>query len=214
LDKNKQIKSTPKYEKQADEYIKLLDDSKYSLEENMIRIYIVEGYVVYHFNQIQRDNTFLTQMILYFTLLQSSIILVGKKYNGKYSTLSLKDNKYYLFRGAKLPKDLLKLDRFIVFNEFLSTTYDRNTALGFALHGDLTDDLCTVLYEIIIDKKDFDNNPTILSFIQDISLHKSEKEVLLSSTTIFQYKEIHHNYQCNIVKLQFISNGYNKYDYI
>ena len=47
-----------------------------------------------------------------------------------------------------------------------------------------------MLYSLLIPKNEADINPNLMCFIEEISAHKREKEVLLSSSTIFKIQNI------------------------
>ena len=106
--------------------------------------------------------------------------------------------------------------RFLVFSEFLSTTYDIKTAKRFLNQGELKDDLVRVLFTLYIKKEIADQNPNLFCFKEEISYYLHEKALLISSSTIFQIQQVKklqsvEHYEFN---LHFISNGYNKYDFI
>lgn len=213
-----------------------------SLEEKLIYLYTCEGFLIYSVNCILREGSMLhSNLHLYFTLLQASIAIAAKKYNPEFSTQAIKtfdqQNYYVLYRGAKISKKILLEDtsnlqnsgsgRFVVYNEFLSTTHKVHVAQSFLKFGELKDDQVRVFYTILIPKSDADRNPNLMCFIEEISAHKSEFEVLLSSSTIFQIKDIKQNQIKEIrdddktytidhynVTLMFVSNGFNKYDFI
>ena len=147
------------------------------------------------------------------------------------------EKEYYkLYRGSTISEKIISADmeslseqgsgRFVVYNDFLSTTRDRKVAEGFLKMGDITGDLVRVFYSFLIPKSEADANPNLICFIEEISLYKNELEVLISSSTIFQIqkiekkkiKEVKNKITYNIdyyeVTLIFISNGFNKFDFI
>ncbi|CAF2637007.1 unnamed protein product [Rotaria sp. Silwood2] len=97
-----------------------------------------------------------------------------------------------VFRGQGLPKeDLEKITKskggLISFNNFLSTSTDREISLGFAKDALGTIDLVGVLFIMTID-------PTVSSTpfasIREVSYFKKEEEILFSMHTVFRFGEV------------------------
>jgi hypothetical protein len=77
----------------------------------------------------------------------------------------LKDNNnnHLLYRGAKIPLDIIKKDqensgkgqgRFLIFQEFLSATYSEKIAIGFTKSGILKEGCKRVLYRIQVNENE------------------------------------------------------------
>lgn len=210
------------YKKQANEYIKILKNKNKPLEYRLIRIYTEEGFIVYSINAVLRkDTTFHCHLFLYFLLLQASIGLVSEKENKHHLRKALKGNEYKLYRGARIPKKALlsgnslnkNLNRFLLFNEFMSSTYDKAVALRFLKMGKSNIDLYQVFYILNFKKEEVEKNRNLFCFVERISRF-NESEVLISSSSIFQIKKIQEKKSYLIIEMDFISNGSNKFDFL
>jgi len=230
-----QMKDKPNYIKEAEAYkIKLNEKSYNSLHEKIIYLYTLEGFLVYSVNSILRNGSMQNSFIhVYFILLQASIKFANKTINKeitKKALVTVEGKEYYkLYRGQKnsekfLIKDEAKLEkdkwgRFLVYQNFLSTSYDVKQAERF-LPKELKEGEARVLYTFLIPKIEFDeNNRNLMCFIEDCSAYKSEKEVLISSCSIFQIievkkKQTRNNLECWDVLSHFISNGFNQFDFV
>lgn len=228
FDKNN-TKVNSNYLNQAEYYIKYLDEtSNLSFEEKLINLYTQEGFLIYSINSMLRSQfAFKSELVLYFTLLQSSLNIVSKKFNHKLlskSKLIINGQEYYVFyRGAQISKTFLLEDkelvnknrgRFIVYDEFLSTTYDEKISDNFVFKDDLKPGNVRVKYRFLVKKIIADRIPNLFCFIQEISKFPTEKEVLLCSSTIFQIKNVEIKNDYYLVTSLFISNGFNKYDFL
>src|SRR5690606_29001326 len=98
------------------------------------------------------------------------------------------DKKFNLYRSCSLPIKIIKeyenkintnSGGFLIYNEFLPTTYDINVALRFVKN--LSDDKLPCLFEYSVPIK----GQIGCAFIEDYSAFKSEKEVLFTSACIF-----------------------------
>ena len=214
------IKYTPL--SQVKSYVdKLKEENGFTLPEKLIILYTMEGFLVYHINEKLRNNNFFTDVKLFFILLQASIVLVGDKYNQKNLIDPLIGDKIILYRGSKISTKVLEEDsqlypdgKIVIFNEFLSTTNDYDTGIRFMRFGDLKEGLSRVLYKITVDIDIYKRNPNLLASVNDISKYEHEKEVLFSSSSIFKMSKIEKESDYYIVTMEFISNGYNKFDFI
>jgi len=94
-------KTITNLKEQAKIYNDYLEKSDKSLEEKLIHIYTMEGFLVYSINSVLRNNNiFNSHLYLYFCLLQASIVISSKKYNPGISFNSLKTlngDEYYVF---------------------------------------------------------------------------------------------------------------------
>lgn len=229
------IKSST-YIKHAEIYIKKLTELKMPIEEKLIHLYTLEGFLVYTVNDILRRGSMLdSSMHLYFVLLQASIAIASKKFNPLISHQALytidRQQYYKLFRGAKISEKILLEDsknleqsgsgKFLVYHEFLSTSRDENVAKLFLHSSNPIEGEVRVFYSFLIPKKEAENN-NLMCFIETISAIKSEFEVLLCCSTIFQieniekksYKAAGLHYHYYDITLLFVSNGFNKFDFL
>lgn len=194
----------------------------------MISIYTFEGFLTYStYSFLKNNTTFNSNLLLYFVLIQASIARLSCKNNSLHLAKALNDQgTYILYRGSKISEKLLIEDslqtkknksRFLVYNEFLSATHEFNIAREILNERELKEDLVNVLY-ILKFIKEIEGNPNLFCFIENMSFHPEEKEVLISSCSIFQIQQIIQKQFNSIyyyeVTLQFISNGFNSYDFI
>ena len=104
-----------------------------------------------------------------------------------------------VYRGQELSKeDFERLMRttggLISFNNFLSTSEDREMALGFAVACTQGTDLVGIFFEMKIDPK---LSTTPFAFVGKSSFYEQEQEVLFSMHTVCRVGEIqviHHNF--------------------
>ena len=148
---------------------------KVNFIRTIIKIYTEEGFVYRRVNKVLRDKQydhFWKFKYYYFSLLYSLE-----------NVLKQKKTSECLFRGLKLgPEQLsfymnqIKENDMILFNEFMSTTSDKNIALNYAGSGGL-------LFEIEVS-----NEAAIrIANIEEYSVFSHEKEVLLSSGSILKF---------------------------
>jgi WD40 repeat protein len=140
----------------------------------IIKIYTEESFVYRRINKILREHDislFMNLKYYYFSLL----------YSLKVCRSSVHEKT--LFRGMKLRNQVLtnlysnlEQDQMLQFNEFLSTTYDRNIAEKYADKGK-----GSFLIEIHVPED------IIISSIENYSRFQHEKEVLLPSGSILQF---------------------------
>lgn len=106
----------------------------------------------------------------------------------------------------------------MVFNEFLSISYDINQLKEFLYWGNLKDVLVPVLYTFTINKDLADNILNIFSFIEDSSDLSQEKEVLLATSVIFKLQSVEKKFCFSNLRSYYdgsafyVSNGYNKFE--
>lgn len=99
---------------------------------------------------------------------------------------------FTVYRGQGLSKpDFEKLrklkDGLISFNNFLSTSTDRNISLGFAMSALERADTLGIIFRIFVDLR---VSSTPLASIGDVSYFQTEEEVLFSMHTIFRIDKI------------------------
>ena len=148
----------------------------------IIMIYTEEGFVYRTINKILRDkqyDEFWKMKYYYFSLLYS----LEKAYEEDKS-ITFES----LYRGMKLKEEQIKFykalkeGQMIMFNEFLSTTYNKDIALKYAKNLDeYVPGSC--LFEIKIPE----NENLRIALIEDHSQFKHENEVLLSSGSILKF---------------------------
>lgn len=103
------------------------------------------------------------------------------------------DKNFVVYRGQSMSKiDFEKLLQtkagFLSFNNFLSTSFQRNVSRKFAEDALKNLDAVGVLFKIEVDRR---NSATPFAFIDDFSYFAStEKEVLFSMNTIFRISSI------------------------
>ena len=143
-----------------------------NFKKNIIKIYTEYGFVYRRINKILRDKEFKAFWNLkyyYFSLLYSL-----KK------VLSQEATSRYLYRGLNLSSKQqeiylnLQFNDMLLFNEFMSTTFDKDVALKFAK---------SLLFEIEVSKEAAKR----ICEIWSCSVFPHEKEVLLSSGSILKY---------------------------
>lgn len=226
------------YKTKAEYYVQELSKKDSDFEEKIIFLYTVNGFLYLQINNILRNETLGESGIyLYFIFLQVSIKILALKYNNQIIKDNIKNierKEYYqLYRGTKYSKDLLfwiklKLEKkedyasFLIFNEFLSTSRDINIGMKFMKKQKCNEDTVRVLFTIDIQRDLADSIPNLMCCIEKISKFDYEKEVLFSSSSIFKTIKIEENKLeengCEIifyaVNLLFISNGFNKFDFL
>ena len=100
-----------------------------------------------------------------------------------------------LYRGQQMPSDelmILKKNQggLLTFNNFLSTTEDKNLATIFAGNSFLADDgMVAVLLEIYV-IGNFTDTPPFANITQISSFGESESEVLFSMNTVFRIENV------------------------
>ncbi|CAF1168229.1 unnamed protein product [Didymodactylos carnosus] len=93
----------------------------------------------------------------------------------------------------EIDKLITSQNQYISFNNFLSTSRDRDTALGFALSADVTENRQSVLFEI--EANTHLNNAKPFADISRLSCFQNEEEVLFMLGSVFQLTNINYNEQ-------------------
>ncbi len=224
LDKSKEVD----YTNLAEIYCKYLDEMEdFTFEEKIVFLYTLEGFLANSINDQLKDlESFNSKLFLYYILLQASISIVSKKYNKMHAsncTQNVDGQDYYvLYRGAIISENLILEEKeltdmnkaYKLYDEFLSTSYDETIAMSFISSDDLKQGEVAVKYKYLVKKEIADQIPNLMCFLEDISNHSNEKEVLLSSSTIFKIQNITKHGFFYEVTLIFLSNGYNDFDFI
>jgi tetratricopeptide (TPR) repeat protein len=102
------------------------------------------------------------------------------------------DEKFTVYRGQGLSKeDFVKMTKtkggLISFNNFLSTSKNRNISLKFADHAATNPDLVGILFIMKIDPA---QSTTTFASIRGVSYFPEEDEVLFSMQTVFRINDI------------------------
>lgn len=199
--------SMDKYGKIDQHSIEMAEARKYNEHFNaskpliakIIYSYTVHGFVFRSINDVLRAGDISSSRLhMYFLVLQAAIALASTEFNRNIpeaSIVEIKGEKYYKFyRGSKnsertiigeIQSSCPSTVRFVLFNEFLSTTYDLNAATSFLKRGSLKGDLVRVFYNILIPVYEAKTNPNLMCLVENFSQFESEREILLSSSNIF-----------------------------
>ncbi|CAF1351267.1 unnamed protein product [Adineta steineri] len=118
---------------------------------------------------------------------------------------------FIVYRGQGFMKsDFKKLQKtkggLMSFNNFLSTSKDKDMSLGFAQGALENEDMVGILFIISIDPC---VNSVPFAFIKEVSYYKEEDEILFSMHTVFRVgaiKQIGNNNQLYQVELQLTSD--------
>lgn len=119
-----------------------------------------------------------------------------------------------VYRGKTMPKEdfetKIKQDGLMSFNNFLSTSDNRNVALEFLSKGLKSGDSnkVGVLFEMAVDRK---TSTTPFARIDGISFFPTENEILFTTHTVFRIQQVEqieiNHIKINIVKLRLTSEN-------
>ncbi|CAF0821783.1 unnamed protein product [Adineta steineri] len=118
---------------------------------------------------------------------------------------------FIVYRGQGLLKsdfDKLKKTKggFLSFNNFLSTSMNKDVSLDFAERGSTKADMVGILFIMTIDSRD---SSTPFASIKEVSYYEVEDEILFSMHTVFRIgaiKQIDNNNQLYEVELELIAD--------
>ena len=112
-----------------------------------------------------------------------------------------------VYRGQKISRNELEtfeksIGQLVSFKSFISTSFDRQIAVDFALTGDGS--LCSIMFEIEADPSRTSTKP--FADISNLSYYQTEAEVLFMCGSIFRLINVRYEDKLGIVRLQLCSD--------
>jgi hypothetical protein len=189
----------------TEDYLNILNTiTDDNLVNSIISLYTLEGLLYKNLNTHLRQGTLRgSGFELYYILLQASIACISR--TTKLDVLKKKRNHYVTYRGAYLPSYLLdeyrnNIGKEVLFDEFMSTTYDKDVALKF-IEKMVNNEGMKCLFRVLFPSR---FNRKVLACIENISVYKEEKEILLSSSCIFRIRRLYQRDNMYIIEILYI----------
>jgi Ran GTPase-activating protein (RanGAP) involved in mRNA processing and transport len=190
--------------------------SEDNVSECVFRILCNSSYIFDKLNRELRENNMKwSKFSLYYLILQIAIFNRQHENLMTYGVQLSNDNLLTLYRGSILTTQLIQhyqknVNGFIMFNEFLSCTYNKSVALKYTFKEDKSrynQFPCLFEFIIPIDEQCY-------AFIEEFSPFKAESEVVLMSMIIFEINSVVHENGYYRIILKYVSDGSKSNDYL
>jgi hypothetical protein len=177
--------------------------SKDNIGELIVKMYTFQGYLYMNLNALLRSENFgdLKMIGFYYFLLQAAIAYYSKFNN--LSSVKDKDGHFIVYRGSNYPESYIDTllstyqsdPRFIMFREFISTSTDIERAKYFMKNTLLQ-------FELPMNT----NELNYFALVKDVSDNGYEKEILISTSCIFEIINIRKIQGKYLIKLKYVTN--------